>query len=280
MAGDSTMNFSKMHGLGNDFMIIDAVTQNIHLSPRQIVRLANRNIGVGFDQLLLVEPPYSPDHDFHYRIYNADGTEVSQCGNGARCLAHFVKHRGLTKKKQLKISTQKGTLFLTVNDDRTVTVDMGIPQFEPAKIPFKATKEEKTYILRLNDKTFFCGVVSVGNPHCVLQVNDIEKTDVKGIGQLLENHERFPEKANIGFMQLIDKKRIKLRVFERGIGETISCGSGACAAVAVGILQGSLDNKVEVSSLGGTLYIEWISANKSLFMTSTATHIFDGFVVL
>lgn len=274
------MNFSKMHGLGNDFMIIDAITQNVHLSPKQIARLADRNTGVGFDQLILVEPPYSPNHDFHYRIYNADGSEVGQCGNGARCFAQFVLQKGLTKKKHLKISTQSGVLTLTQNPDDTVTVNMGIPQFDPSKIPFKAVKEEKTYIIRTDDQTVFCGVVSMGNPHCVIVVEDILNVDMNCLGPLLEHHERFPEKTNIGFMQRIDETHIKLRVFERSVGETKACGSGACAAVAIGIVQDLLASNVDVVLPGGTLHIQWAGPNEPLYMTGTATHVFDGFITL
>lgn len=274
------MIFSKMHGLGNDFMVIDAVTQNIHLSPKQIIKLSDRNTGIGFDQLLLVEPPYSPDHDFHYRIYNADGSEVSQCGNGARCFAHFVRLKGLSKKKHLKVSTQRGMLLLTVNNDETISVKMGIPQFDPSKIPFKAIKEEKTYILRVGETTVLCGVVGFGNPHCVIQVENVEQVDMMQLAPLIENHERFPEKTNVSFMQFVNNTQIKLRVFERGVGETKACGSAACAAVAVGILQGMLTNKVDVLLPGGKLCIEWEGSNESLVMTGTATHIFDGFVTM
>lgn len=274
------MNFSKMHGLGNDFVVIDAITQNIHLSSELIKRLADRHTGIGFDQLLVVEPPYSPEHDFHYRIYNADGSEVEQCGNGARCFARFVRLKGLTKKRQLKVSTQKGVITLIVNDDESVRVNMGVPVFDPQQVPFKATKEEKTYIIRAQERTIFCGVASMGNPHCVLQVDDIALAEVEVLGPILEQHERFPEKANIGFMQIVNKKHIQLRVFERGVGETLACGTGACAAVAVGIQQGLLDNQVKVSLPGGELDIEWAGNGHPLHMTGPATHVYDGFIVI
>lgn len=274
------MNFSKMHGLGNDFMVIDGITQNVHLSSESIKRLANRHTGIGFDQLLLVEPPYNPDADFHYRIFNADGSEVEQCGNGARCFARFVRLKGLIKKNVLKVSTQKGLITLTVNSDETVRVNMGSPIFAPSKVPFKAIKEEKTYIIRTQDQTVLCGVVSMGNPHCVIQVDDVVTAPVTTLGSVLETHERFPEKANIGFMQIIDRRNIKLRVFERGVGETQACGTGACAAVAVGINQGLLDNKVSVNLPGGELLIEWQGGNSPLFMTGSATHVYDGFIAL
>ena len=272
------MNFSKMHGLGNDFMVIDAVTQNVHLSSEMIKRMADRYTGIGFDQLLVVEPPYSPESDFHYRIFNADGTEVGQCGNGARCFARFVRLKGLTKKRVLKVSTMKGNIVLTVNDDETVRVNMGSPIFEPNKIPFKAIKEEKTYIIRAQEQTVLCGVASMGNPHCVLQVDDILTAQVATLGSLLEQHERFPEKANIGFMHIIDRNNINLRVFERGVGETQACGTGACAAVAVGIKQGLLNQRVNVNLPGGKLVIEWQGNQQPLYMTGPATHVYDGYI--
>ena len=274
------MNFSKMHGLGNDFMVIDAVTQNVHLSTEMIKRLADRYTGVGFDQLLIVEPPYAPDTDFHYRIFNADGSEVQQCGNGARCFARFVRLKGLTKKRTLKVSTMKGNIVLVVNDDETVRVNMGQPIFEPNKVPFKAVKEEKTYIIRAQERTILCGVASMGNPHCVLQVDNVITAEVEKLGPLLEQHERFPERANIGFMHIIDRNNINLRVFERGVGETQACGTGACAAVAVGINQGLLNSKVKVNLPGGKLVIEWQGVNKPLYMTGPATHVYDGFIAI
>ena len=274
------MNFSKMHGLGNDFMVIDAVTQNVHLSTEMIKRLADRYTGVGFDQLLVVEPPYAPDTDFHYRIFNADGSEVQQCGNGARCFARFVRLKGLTKKRTLKVSTMKGNIVLVVNDDETVRVNMGQPIFEPNKVPFKAVKEEKTYIIRAQERTILCGVASMGNPHCVLQVDNVITAEVEKLGPLLESHERFPERANIGFMHIIDRNNINLRVFERGVGETQACGTGACAAVAVGINQGLLNSKVKVNLPGGKLVIEWQGINKPLYMTGPATHVYDGFIAI
>ena len=274
------MNFSKMHGLGNDFMVIDTVTQNVHLSTEMIKRLADRYTGVGFDQLLVVEPPYAPDTDFHYRIFNADGSEVQQCGNGARCFARFVRLKGLTKKRTLKVSTMKGNIVLVVNDDETVRVNMGQPIFEPNKVPFKAVKEEKTYIIRAQERTILCGVASMGNPHCVLQVDNVITAEVEKLGPLLEQHERFPERANIGFMHIIDRNNINLRVFERGVGETQACGTGACAAVAVGINQGLLNSKVKVNLPGGKLVIEWQGVNKPLYMTGPATHVYDGFIAI
>ncbi|WGE31830.1 diaminopimelate epimerase [Actinobacillus genomosp. 2] len=274
------MQFSKMHGLGNDFMVIDGVTQNVYLTEDVIRKLADRHTGVGFDQLLLVEPPYDPELDFHYRIFNADGSEVAQCGNGARCFARFVTLKGLTNKQDIHVSTAKGKMVLTLKGEEKVRVNMGEPIWEPAQVPFAANKFEKNYILRTDLQTVLCGVVSMGNPHCVLQVEDIKTAPVNELGPLLENHERFPERANIGFMQVINRNHIKLRVFERGAGETQACGSGACGAVAVGIMQGLLDSNVQVDLPGGSLQIEWEGVGHPLYMTGDATHIYDGFIKL
>lgn len=269
-------HFSKMHGLGNDFMVVDCITQNIFFSPDLIRRLANRHTGVGFDQLLVVEAPYDPETDFHYRIFNADGSEVEQCGNGARCFARFVRMKGLTNKFSVSVSTKKGKMVLSIEEDDQVTVNMGIPEFEPSKIPFKAKQTEKTYILRAEDKTLFCGAVSMGNPHVVTVVDDVETADVDTLGPLLESHERFPERVNAGFMQVLSRGEINLRVYERGAGETQACGSGACGAVAVGIDQGLLDHDVKVHLPGGSLQISWQGPGKPLYMTGPATHVFDG----
>ncbi|HHP0451956.1 diaminopimelate epimerase [Vibrio harveyi] len=269
-------HFSKMHGLGNDFMVVDCITQNVFFSQDLIRRLADRHTGVGFDQLLVVEAPYDPETDFHYRIFNADGSEVEQCGNGARCFARFVRLKGLTNRYSISVSTKKGKMILDVEDDGEVTVNMGVPEFEPNKIPFKAKQKEKTYIMRAGDKTLFCGAVSMGNPHVVTVVDDVDTAEVETLGPLLESHERFPERVNAGFMQVVSRNHIRLRVYERGAGETQACGSGACGAVAVGILQGLLDENVKVSLPGGDLRISWQGPGKPLFMTGPATHVFDG----
>ncbi|WP_104027521.1 diaminopimelate epimerase [Vibrio jasicida] len=269
-------HFSKMHGLGNDFMVVDCITQNVFFSQDLIRRLADRHTGVGFDQLLVVEAPYDPETDFHYRIFNADGSEVEQCGNGARCFARFVRLKGLTNRYSISVSTKKGKIILDVEDDGDVTVNMGVPEFEPSKIPFKAKQKEKTYIMRAGEKTLFCGAVSMGNPHVVTVVDDVDTAEVEALGPLLESHERFPERVNAGFMQVVDRNNIRLRVYERGAGETQACGSGACGAVAVGILQGLLDENVKVSLPGGDLRISWQGPGKPLFMTGPATHVFDG----
>ena len=274
------MQFSKMHGLGNDFMVVDAVTQNVYFSPELIRRLADRHLGVGFDQMLVVEPPYDPELDFHYRIFNADGSEVAQCGNGARCFARFVRLKGLTNKRDIRVSTQTGRMILSVTDDDLVCVNMGEPNFDPQIVPFRATKAEKTYIMRAAEHTVLCGVVSMGNPHWVLQVDDVKTAKVELLGPVLEGHDRFPERANIGFMQVVSREHIKLRVYERGAGETQACGSGACAAVAVGIQQELLAEEVHVELPGGSLHIRWKGPGEPLFMTGPATHVYDGFIHL
>jgi diaminopimelate epimerase len=274
------IQFSKMHGLGNDFVVIDNVTQNVFFSKEKIQQLSDRNFGIGFDQLLLVEPPYDPDQDFHYRIFNADGTEVSQCGNGARCFARFVKMKGLTNRNKIVVGTKAGRMVLYLEKDGQVTVNMGVPEFEPNLVPVKANKREKVYILRAQEHTFFCGAVSMGNPHCVLLVDDVETADVEVMGPLLEKHERFSEGANVGFMQIINHSHIKLRVFERGVGETLACGSGACAAVAVGQLQNRLGKDVRVDLRGGSLKIRWQGNDNVLKMTGAAEHVFDGYINL
>ncbi|KAB2823956.1 diaminopimelate epimerase [Aliivibrio finisterrensis] len=269
-------HFSKMHGLGNDFMVVDCLTQNIFFSPDLIRRLADRNRGIGFDQLLVVEAPYDPETDFHYRIFNADGTEVEQCGNGARCFARFVRMKGLTNKISISVSTKKGKMTLKVEDDDQITVNMGEPVFEPNKIPFKATQAEKTYLLRADDKTLFCGAVSMGNPHCVTVVDDVDNYDVDKYGPLVESHDRFPERVNAGFMEIVSPNEVKLRVYERGAGETQACGSGACGAVAIGIMQELLAEEVNVSLPGGDLQISWKGPGYPLFMTGPAAHVYDG----
>ncbi|HIF9497444.1 TPA: diaminopimelate epimerase [Photobacterium damselae] len=274
------INFSKMHGLGNDFMVVDAVTQNVFFSPDMVRRLADRHRGIGFDQLLIVEPPYDPETDFHYRIFNADGSEVEQCGNGARCFARFVSMKGLTNKYHISVSTKAGKMLLKLENDDQVTVNMGVPIFDPAKIPFRANQAEKTYILRAGDQTVFCGAASMGNPHCVTVVDDALTADVETLGPLLESHERFPERVNVGFMQIISRSEVKLRVYERGAGETQACGSGACAAVAIGRQQGLLDEEVTVSLPGGDLRIRWNGNGSNLFMTGPVAHVFDGQVLL
>ncbi|WP_404400756.1 diaminopimelate epimerase [Idiomarina seosinensis] len=273
------LQFSKMHGLGNDFVVIDNVTQNLYVNPEQIKQWADRHRGIGFDQLLLVEPPYDPDLDFHYRIFNADGSEVAQCGNGARCFARFVRTKGLTNKNHLKVSTKAGKMLMHLEKDGQVTVEMGEPQFEPASVPFKAQKAEHTYILRVKDKTIFCGVMGLGNPHCVIQVDDVDDAPVSSLGSEIAQHERFPESVNVGFMQILNRDKIRVRVFERGVGETLACGSGACAAAVIAMQQEKLNGQVTVQLPGGELLIRW-QPGQVVKMTGPAELIFDGQMLL
>jgi diaminopimelate epimerase len=265
-----------MHGLGHDFLVLDNVTQNVYLSNEQIKHLAHRNFGVGFDQVLVVEPPYDPDLDFHYRIFNADGSEVGKCGNGARCFAKFVRLKGLTNKNKIKVSTQSGKMTLFVERDGNVSVNMPTPKFEPSQIPFTAQKVEGTYILRSDEETVLCGVVSLGNPHCVLTVDSIIDAPVETLGKALSHHERFPQQVNVGFMEIVSPDYIKLRVYERGAAETLACGSGACAAVVIGQTQNKLGRDVTVELPGGKLKVFWKGPGNSVKMTGPAVHVFDG----
>lgn len=264
-----------MHGLGNDFMVVDNVTQNVYLPNDQIKKLANRNFGVGFDQLLVVEPPYDPDLDFHYRIFNADGSEVAQCGNGARCFARFVRSKGLTNRNKIRVSTHSGKMTLYVERDGNISVNMPVPQFEPNQIPFKAQKVEGTYIIRAGE-TVLCGVVSMGNPHCVVTVDNVDEAPLETLGKELEQHERFPKGVNVGFMEIVSSDYVKLRVFERGVGETLACGSGACAAVVIGQTQKKLGKQVTVELPGGKLRIFWKGPGHPVKMSGPASHVFDG----
>jgi len=266
-----------MHGLGNDFMVINNLAHNIHLSKSVIQRLANRHLGIGFDQLLMIEPPYDPEIDFHYRIFNRDGNEVEQCGNGARCFAWFVNIKGLTPKRLINVSTINGNIKLIIEKNNHITVDMGKPILIPEKIPFNAKKQEKLYILRVEEHTVMCGVVSIGNPHCVVLVDDIDKAPVETLGSLIENHERFPNKVNVGFLQIVTRDHAKLRVWERGVGETLACGTGACAAVVVGQLQDKLNTHCRIDLLGGTLNFIW-DPGQGVQMTGAAEFVYDGSV--
>ncbi|MGY3915600.1 diaminopimelate epimerase [Aeromonas australiensis] len=270
------IDFSKMHGLGNDFMVVDGVTQKVFFSNDVIKKLADRHFGIGFDQLLLVEPPYDPELDFHYRIFNADGSEVEQCGNGARCFARFVRLKGLINRDRIAVSTARGRIVLQLEGENQVTVNMGVPQFEPGKIPFRAQKAEKTYLLRAQEHTVMCGAVSMGNPHCVIEVSSVADAPVATLGPIMERHERFPERVNVGFMEMVNATEIKLRVFERGVGETLACGTGACAAAVIGMSQGKLKERVTVSLPGGKLTIAWKGPGQPVYMTGPAEHVFDG----
>jgi diaminopimelate epimerase len=270
------LRFSKMHGLGNDFVVIDGVRQQVTLDAAQVRRLADRHTGIGCDQLLLVEPPPDQSVDFRYRIFNADGGEVEQCGNGARCFARFVRDQGLCDKTALRVATRAGVLELRHEADGQVTVDMGVPEFEPARIPFTVAARATTYRLdtELGEVTF--GAVALGNPHAVLRVDDPDRAPVTTLGPLLESHPDFPRRVNVGFLGVVDRGHVRLRVFERGVGETLACGSGACAAVVVGRQQGLLDARVTVDLTGGRLVISWPGEGEPVQMTGPATHVFEG----
>lgn len=273
------LKFTKMHGLGNDFVVIDAINQSIFLEQSTIRQLADRHFGIGFDQLLIVESPQEGG-DFRYRIFNADGGEVEQCGNGARCFARFVYDRNLTHKKTIRVETARGIITPTIEDNGDVTVNMGIPQFEPANIPFKAPQRELVYPLPIGDKTIDICAVSMGNPHAVQIVPDVVQAPVATDGPLIESHPLFPNRVNAGFMQIIDRGHIRLRVFERGSGETLACGTGACAAVVCGIMRGRLNSSVQVSTHGGNLQIRWEGEGQPVWMTGPAVTVFEGKITL
>ena len=270
------LEFSKMHGLGNDFVVIDAISQSVDLGTGQVRALADRHTGIGCDQLLLVERAQGPDADFRYRIFNSDGGEVGQCGNGARCFMRFVHDRGLTEKTDVVVETQSGLMRLTLEDDGQVTVDMGEPRLRPADIPFVAHGRAQTYRLQVNDRELEIAALSMGNPHAVLQVDDINQAPVEHLGPAIENHPDFPERVNAGFMQIIDPEHIRLRVHERGAGETLACGSGACAAVVAGRLWDQLAPRVNVALTGGNLVVKWAGEGSPVYMTGPATQVFAG----
>jgi diaminopimelate epimerase len=270
------LEFTKMHGLGNDFVVIDCITQRARLETYQIKQIADRHFGVGFDQLLLVEPPSRPDVDFCYRIFNADGSEVQQCGNGARCFARFVRDRKLTRKSKLVVETASGIIELNIAPNGWVRVNMGVPRLEPAEIPFIAEQRALTYPIEVANRIVEISAVSMGNPHAVILVDDVDTAPVREIGRPLESHARFPERVNVGFLQIIDRNNARLRVFERGTGETLACGTGTCAAVVAGIQQGLLDERVRVQLRGGELDIRWQGEGHPVWMTGPTARVFDG----
>ena len=274
------LDFTKMHGLGNDFVVIDAVDQALTLSAEQCRFIADRHFGVGCDQILLVERPRHPETDFYYRIYNADGSEVEQCGNGARCFARFVRARGLTSKDTIDVGTHSGRIRLFLEENDQVRVNMGRPELEPALIPFIAPESARSYPIEVGKERLSIGVVSMGNPHAVVVVDQIDQAPVARLGPQLEHHPRFPQRVNVGFMQLCSRQQIRLRVFERGSGETLACGTGACAAVVIGQLQGLLDEQVEVILPGGNLVIKWEGKNEPVWMSGPATHVYEGRISL
>lgn len=270
------MKFTKMHGLGNDFVVIDAVTQNVRVTASMARRLANRTLGIGCDQILVVEPPSDPNIDFNYRIFNQDGGEVEQCGNGARCLARFVKDRRLTGKSAIRVKTMNRIIELRINADHSVSVDMGVPVLAPADIPFQADQPASLYDIEIADRDYQIAAISMGNPHAVLRVDDVQTAPVNELGSQLECHERFPNRVNAGFMQILNRQQINLRVFERGAGETQACGSGACAAAVAAMQQGLVDSSVTVHLTGGDLTIEWQGEGQPLIMTGPAATVFHG----
>jgi diaminopimelate epimerase len=265
-----------MHGTGNDFVVFDAINQSIELSAEQLRFLADRHFGIGCDQILLVESPTLPDIDFRYRIFNADGGEVEQCGNGARCFFKFVREKNLSNKSVLKVETVAGIIEIQMRDSGDVTVNMGEPRFEPSALPLLTENQTDPYSAIINSQEVEFGAVSMGNPHAILEVEDSQHAPVETLGALLESHELFPQRVNVGFMQILDRDHIRLRVYERGVGETLACGTGACAAVVVGIRRGDLNNRVTVELSGGNLLIEWAGENNPVFMTGPAKTVFDG----
>ena len=274
------VEFTKMHGLGNDFVVIDAIRQHVDLTEAQYRFLADRRLGIGCDQILLVESPRTPDTEFFYRIFNADGSEVEQCGNGARCFARFVRDKGLSSEARIRVGTRSGTIVLTFEPNGDVRVKMGAPVLDPDRIPFRADARKLSYTLDVGEETFDVGAVSMGNPHVVLRVEHCETAPVETLGPLLESHPRFPYRANAGFMQIVDPDHIRLRVYERGVGETLACGTGACAAVVSGILQGLLHDRVVVSLPGGDLVIEWSGGQAPVWMSGPATTVYEGKIEL
>ena len=269
-----------MHGLGNDFVVIDAIRQKINLSSEQIRFIGDRHFGIGFDQLLLVERPTTAEADFRYRIFNADGSEVEQCGNGARCFARFVRDQGLTDKDELTVETAKGIIYPRIEANGEVTVNMGVPRFDPAALPFQAEQQQLRYDLDVLGQTITISAVSMGNPHAVFRVDDTESAAVATLGPAITTHPRFTKGVNTGFMQIVDRGHIRLRVHERGAGETLACGTGACAAVVVGRSWNELDERVRVDLPGGQLLIRWQGEGQPVLMTGPATHVFEGTIEL
>jgi len=274
------LRFTKMHGLGNDFVVLDLITQSVRLDAPLIRFLADRHRGIGCDQVLVVEPPTAPDMDFLYRIYNQDGSEAQQCGNGARCVAKFIRDRRLSAKRRLRVETLGGPISMSCGKGNVVTVSMGIPRLSPQEIPFTAARQATVYTLEACGQPVEISAVSMGNPHAVLVVDDVETAPVATLGPVLEQHPDFPERTNVGFMQVLDRGEVRLRVFERGAGETMACGSGACAAVVAGRIRGLLDERVRVHLPGGFLQIEWRGEGDPLMMTGPATTVFEGQIAI
>ena len=274
------LRFTKMQGLGNDFVVFDGVRERVALERDEIRRIADRHFGVGCDQVLLVEKPTRPDVDFGYRIFNADGGEVEQCGNGARCFVHFVRSQGLTSKRTIRVETRAGVIEPSLEADGRVTVDMGPPRFAAAEIPFVSSSDALVQVLDVNGTAVAITALSMGNPHAVQVVADVDAAPVRSEGPLIERHERFPQGVNAGYMQVIDRANIRLRVWERGAGETLACGTGACAAVVTGIRRGLLASPVKVATHGGLLDVAWAGLGAPVLMTGPAETVFEGEWVL
>lgn len=272
----NTLRFSKMHGLGNDFMVINGVDQSVTLQPEIIRQWADRHFGIGFDQLLLVEPADTHQADFKYRIFNADGGEVSQCGNGARCFARFVRDQGLSDASEISVETHAGLLTLHLLEDGLVRVNMGVPRLKPAQIPLLMAHEQALYEADENGQRIAFSAVSMGNPHMVIRVDDVATAAVETLGPLWESHPLFPERVNVGFLEIVDRQQFKLRVFERGVGETLACGSGACAAMVAACRNDWLDHHATASLLGGELQLEWQGLGQPVWMSGPATTVFSA----
>jgi diaminopimelate epimerase len=270
------LEFTKMHGLGNDFVVINAIDQEVSLSFDQYRAIADRRFGIGCDQILLVEKPRDTSTDFFYRIVNADGSEVEQCGNGARCFARFVRDKGLSNLDEIAVGTTGGNIRLYIEEGGDVRVNMGAPVLEPNLIPFDAEARDISYTIEAGGEIHTIGAVSMGNPHAVLRVADVDTAPVEQLGPLLESHQRFPNRVNVGFMQVCSREHIRLRVFERGAGETLACGTGACAAVVAGQIQGLLDEQVSVRLPGGELVIKWQGGNEPVWMIGPAVSVYEG----
>lgn len=269
-----------MHGQGNDFVVLDGIRQDASLSPAEVRALADRHRGIGFDQLLVVEPAASKENDFRYRIFNADGGEVEQCGNGARCFARFVRDEGFTSKEEVRVETAAGVIAPRIEASGLVTVDMGPPRFVPRDIPFLADEDRVVHEIGLGGRRIEASVVSMGNPHAVQLVADVDRAPVASEGPELERHPAFPNRVNAGYMQVVSRSRIRLRVWERGAGETLACGTGACAAVVAGIRRGLLDGDVCVATRGGELRVRWPGGGAPVMMTGDAVRVFDGEIEL
>jgi len=277
------LKFTKMHGAGNDFIVVDAINQQVDLSIDQWRRLADRRFGIGADQILVVERPTDAGVDFRYRIFNNDGGEVEQCGNGSRAFVRFVVDKGLTQARSIRVQTMSGIISPRLEDDGSVTVDMGAPRLVPAEVPFDETGlagmvqgDDTLWPLPVGDDTVFVSVVSMGNPHAVQVVDDVDAAPVEETGPLIERHVRFPKRVNAGYLQVMDRHHIRLRVFERGAGETLACGTGACAAVVAGIRRGLLDSPVRVSARGGELSIAWAGPDQPVYLSGPAVSVFEG----